>query len=218
MGSFFTKVTCRLAAGKDTKYDYRFGGRPHHRGLVPPGRNKPVTLLYDLDLRDPKHGLSEFFPGLTRLPLLAALQYNGTGLLYRVTSDNTVELQPLEDENTVWNKDFPFVDFPLYLPESPICLKPLRILNRFRYSTPAIGEKVVLDQGFPEWRCPNSKKGCSLSCDSKRKQVFATIWEMPLDTFHIWDKDLNSYLREEVIITFSRCTSCGILHSAHQCS
>jgi hypothetical protein len=124
MGSFFTKTTCRLASGSDRKYSHRFGGKPRFKELIPPNQSHPVTLLYDLDLRDPKLGLNVLFPQLTRLPLLSAMQYNGSELLYHVIDNETVELQPINpgppSSPNVWMPDFPYPNFPKFLPESPI--------------------------------------------------------------------------------------------------
>ena len=65
MGSFLEHPVCRLVPGPPGAYSHWFGGPPTHKGAIPPGREHPVNLLYDLDLADPALGLASRFPGLS---------------------------------------------------------------------------------------------------------------------------------------------------------
>jgi hypothetical protein len=58
MGTFFDHPPRQLVAGRSGAYSHWFGGDPAQRGVVPPGGEHPVHLLYDLDLRDPELGLA----------------------------------------------------------------------------------------------------------------------------------------------------------------
>lgn len=57
MGSFFEQSVCKLVPGTPGAYAHWFGGTPRHKGVIPPGREHQVHLLYDLDLADPVLGV-----------------------------------------------------------------------------------------------------------------------------------------------------------------
>lgn len=113
---FHTKRIAKLRTGRPGKYQHFFGGPPRHRGATPKGRRHPVHLIYDLDLNDPKLGLQ--FPGITRLPLYNAIQYNCCEMIYRVADDETIEILSLS--NRKWLPDHPYKDYPPEFPQAPV--------------------------------------------------------------------------------------------------
>src|SRR5690348_12514283 len=104
MGSFLEAPICRLAPGRVGAHTHWFGGEPSHKGAIPPGREHPVHLLYDLDLTDPALGLASRFPGVSRLPLYNALQYNCCDMVYRVVGDDAIEILAMDKPTrSKWN-------------------------------------------------------------------------------------------------------------------
>ena len=119
MGTFFEQSVCRLVPGSAGAYAHWFGGAPAHRGVIPPGREQAVHLLYDLDLNDPALGLASRFPGVSRLPLFNALQYNCCDMVYRVVADDAIEIVGMgRPEKTKWDADFPFDNYPRAFPRT----------------------------------------------------------------------------------------------------
>jgi hypothetical protein len=83
-------------------------------------------LLYDLDLTDPALGLAPCFPGLSRLPLFNALQYNCCDMVYRVVTGDAIEILTMgKPEKTKWNPNFPFDNYPRAFPQTPIQVVPV---------------------------------------------------------------------------------------------
>ena len=184
MGTFFEESASRLIPDQGGKYTHWFGGAPTRRGLVPPGGDHAVNLLYDLDLRDPRLGLASRFPGLERLPLLNALQYNCCAIAYRVVSDDAVEILSAADNDRLpkWDENFPFDRYPATFSRVPIVAEPLSpeirgLLDRTideigddhgdllsdaeherlrseGYPFAQVGGRHFMWQGIPEWPCP----------------------------------------------------------------
>src|ERR1700761_5367910 len=198
MGSFFEESVCRLAPGK-SGYIHWFGGEPSHKGVIPPGREHPVHLLYDLDLTDPTLGLASRFPALSRLPLFNALQYNCCDMVYRVVSDDAIEILDMgKPERTKWNANHPFENYPITFPRTAIkvepvapglvswCINPLSAegfaekLDEALHESclfPRVGGRHLMWQSIPNWACPTP--GCpNVGTNSDEgKEVFAVIWE-----------------------------------------
>ncbi|MFO0936155.1 MAG: hypothetical protein U0798_06525 [Gemmataceae bacterium] len=254
MGKFHPETSHFLIRTAKGRYRHRFGGVSSFRGLTPEGEKHPVHQLYELDLRDPKLGLADRFPHLTRLPLLYPFQFSNASLLYKVCDDSKVKIYPLNtgsDSNVrTWDKNFPFRKYPRTFPEHAIQLKATiasaqKLIDAL--SAPAkpkedpdarfdrrmklrkrliqkgwpfskIGGKVKFMQSFPEWKCPEPLKGCSPEFDSRRKEVFAEIWERPFPGFNLWSTDPVYQPIFDVQILFARCKSCGVIHSSNQCT
>src|SRR6478672_7009157 len=96
MGTFLEQPISQLVPGQAGGYAHWFGGEPTHSGAIPPGREYAVNLLYDLDLTDPQLGLASRFPGLSRLPLFNALQYNCCEIVYRVVADDAIDIVAMD--------------------------------------------------------------------------------------------------------------------------
>jgi hypothetical protein len=237
--SFFTDRVARLAPGANRRHQHFFGGAPRHRGAIPRGKRQPVHLLYDLDLSDEKLGLR--FPGLTRLPLYNALQYNCCDIVYRVISDDEIEI--VSNVQDHWDPTFPYEGYPAQFERVPIVAEPLsyedykttvfahtvdrgpsvrrvsdadaRRLRDLGYPFTQVGGVQFMWQGEPQWDCAN--RGCKYFRQAWATEVFAVVWESPVPGLHLWipaddDRDTGS-----VPIIFSRCTGCGIIHSCNRC-
>src|SRR5580765_7609922 len=126
MTSFPQLPVTRLVPGPAGDYIHWFGGPPAHNGAIPPGREHPVHLLYDLDLRDPVLGLASRFPGVSRLPLYNALQYNCCEMIYRVVADDAIEIIAMGYRDVPdWYPDHPFDGYPSAFPRTPIIAEPV---------------------------------------------------------------------------------------------
>ena len=75
-----------------------------------------MNLLYDLDLTDPQLGLASRFPGLSRLPLFNALQYNCCEIVYRVVADDAIDIVAMDAPKGRRGADFPFDNYPRAFP------------------------------------------------------------------------------------------------------
>lgn len=109
--------TLAYSVAADAGFGHRLGGGGY-AGLTPPSGGPPVHLLFRLNTADPAVGLT--LPGLTHLPLLAAVRYGGCPLGYRVVSDSGVRVFWLA-ETEPW-ADYPTPDYPAELPATPIGL------------------------------------------------------------------------------------------------
>jgi hypothetical protein len=240
MGTFMDHPVSRLVPGRSGRYRHWFGGPPVHRGAVPKGRKHSVHLLYDLDLRDPQLGLASRFPGLSRLPLYNALQYNCCGMIYRVVADDAIQI--LHMDELAWDPDHPYESYPASFKRTRVVAKPVspRMVKTFKtvvnqaggpweyesyravladkYLFPRVGGRHLMWQGIPEWECPT--RGCRFRgrSDNDGKEVFAVIWERPVPKLHLWTagpKHMKSFASIQII--FSRCTGCGVIHSCNRC-
>jgi hypothetical protein len=198
-----------------------------------------VHLLYDLDLRDPQLGLASRFPGLARLPLYNALQYNCCAMVYRVVADVTIRI--LDVETLAWDPDHPYENYPPSFKRVRVIAQPVsgsvaKRLSRLidadggttldvrlkldsgRHVLTRVGGRHFLWQGVPHWECPT--RGCRYHGrhGSDGAEVFAVIWESPIRGLHIWSddpKDLKHLGCAQII--YSRCIGCGVIHSCNRC-
>lgn len=91
------------------------GGPARHHGARPL-HGRPLHLFFELDLRDMALGLT--LPGLSRLPLYYAIRNANGRLLYKVVSDDQIEvigepypLNYVQDAKSWFNEpDFPTVE------------------------------------------------------------------------------------------------------------
>lgn len=240
MATFLEQPISQLVPGADGAYSHWFGGEPTHNGAIPPDREYAVNLLYDLDLTDPQLGLASRFPGLSRLPLYNALQYNCCDIVYRVVADDAIEIVAMDPpKRSPWSADFPFENYPRAFPRTPIhletvapdivtkCITPLAPdgsadivrtdVLQDACMFPRVGGRQFMWQGIPEWPCPTPTCPHHGQKGNANKEVFAVIWERPIPGLHLWidnpkPRDLGSCQ-----IIFSRCTGCGVLHSCNRC-
>jgi hypothetical protein len=246
MGSFFKHPPQKLIVGDEEPYEHWFGGQPRHRGIVPPGRDHPVHLIYDLDLRDPALGLASRFKRLSRLPLFNALQYNCCDMVYSVISDDEIQIVSLKPTNPTWYANHPFDDYPAFFARHSIILEPVKAevleliahvveedgnstftsaestpirerLKELGHPFPQIGGRQFMWQGIPDWDC------CTVGCpydgrsSDHGKEVFAVIWERPVPNFHLWSNNPKWQDVGSLQLIFSRCTGCGVIHSCNRC-
>ncbi len=240
MGNFLEHPACRLVPSPAGAHAHWFGGTPTHKGAIPPGREHPVHLLYDLDLTDPALGLASRFPGLARLPLYNALQYNCCEIVYRVVSDDAIEILAMEKpERSKWDANFPFDNYPRAFPRTPIQVVPVATDVIARCITPIaadggadivrsdvlqdsclfprVGGRQFMWQGIPDWACPTPACPHHGTRSDAGKEVFAVIWERPIPELHLWTDDPKYQDIGSAQIIFSRCTGCGIVHSCNRC-
>jgi len=104
--------------GSRGKYAHRFGGPPHHIGSTFSGCDRPLVLLYTIDLADPNFRLR--IPGIRFLPLYNGIRYDSTPVYYRLRSDAEIEI--LRQERTTFTPEFPYPDYPESFPELPVSL------------------------------------------------------------------------------------------------
>lgn len=238
--SFFTDRVTRLVPGTSATHQHFFGGPPRHRGAVPKGKRHPIHLLYELDLSDETIGLN--FTGLSRLPLYNALQYNCCDIVYRVISDDEIEIvSPVEES---WDPAFPYDDYPAQFDRVPIVAEPLsyedykttvfaytlgggpsvrgvsdadaKRLGELGYPFSQVGGVQFMWQGEPQWICPN--RGCEQYGEDWGTEVFAVVWERPVEGVNLWappgdDNESSGSIQ----IIFSRCRGCGMIHSCNSC-
>jgi hypothetical protein len=244
MGTFFEDSVSRLQVGQSTRYAHRFGGEPKHEGCVPPGEEHATHLLLDLDLSDPQLGLASRFPNLTRLPLYNALQYNCCDMIYRVVVDDVIEILAWDTRNALWDKNFPFNNYPQFLPRTLMVAVPvepqlLDLLNsgigpdgdensdfmyhqsaniqKLGYPFPQVGGRQSMWQGIPEWKCGGKQCRSSKRDTNEDKEVFAVMWELPVPGVNLWSDDAENRYQGSVQIIFSRCIGCGVIHSCNRC-
>lgn len=84
----FLFMECREDEVSD--FSHMFGGGGEREGEVPPGCKKPVHLFFDLDLRDPRVGVTFPDPYARYLPLYYPLGNVGGPFKYRVADPDTV--------------------------------------------------------------------------------------------------------------------------------
>ena len=237
---FFTDRVTRLRPGRGKRYQHFFGGPPRHRGTVPKCGKHPVHLLYDLDLRDPKLGLT--LPGVPRLPLYAAIQYEVSDLTYLVLEEDRIQiLAPLA---RAWSKDFPYEEYPAEFPRVPVVADALQyddyktlvfaftatqqmlypeelskrdreLLKNLGYPFTQVGGVQFMWQDVPWWECPNSS--CPNRGESWNAEVFAVVWEQPVPNVDLWEPKPKPGVNGCNQLIFSRCRGCGAIHSANAC-
>jgi hypothetical protein len=247
MGTFFEHPPRKLVVGRSGPYNHWFGGVPAHRGVVPPRRSHPVHQLYDLDLRDPDLGLASRFGGLSRLPLYNALQYNCCDLVYRVASDDAIEIVSMTNPNNPdWYANHPFDNYPAAFSRHPVALEPVQpdvldllarvlgdnggetytssasgpVRKRLRalgYPFPQVGGRQFMWQGIPGWDCRGRRCKYAKQFTEADKEVIAVVWERPAPDLHLWSDDPKYQDVGSCQIIFSRCSGCGALHSCNRC-
>ena len=241
MGTFLEQPVCRLVSSRKGAYAHWFGGTPTHSGVIPPGREHPVHLLYDLDLTDPMLGLSSRFPAVSRLPLYNPLQYNCCDMIYRVLRDDAIEIVRLTNpDNPDWYADHPYDAYPSAFPRTPVTAEhvPPSLIERCAGALesdgtggfeakeaaledaclfPRVGGRHFMWQGIPHWECPTQSCPHFGKYGDVGKEVLAVIWERPIPALHLWDDDPEDQHMGSIQIIFSRCTGCGVLHSCNRC-
>lgn len=99
---FVDQTTLYMECREDevTTYLHTFGGEGVNDGIIPPGCTKPVHLFFDLDLSDPRVGVTRPGPYITHMPLYYALGNRGGPFRYRVVHDGSIEMysQPYPPE------------------------------------------------------------------------------------------------------------------------
>jgi hypothetical protein len=241
MSHFLESPVSRLIHGQTGPYTHWFGGTPTHQGVVPPGREHPVHLLYDLDLNDPALGLASHFPHVSRLPLYNALQYNCCDMVYSVERDDAIRILALTNPETPqWYADHPFDNYPAAFPRKPVVAEPVSadLVEAFHQSIdddgganddpectvltdellfPRVGGRHFMWQGVPSWSCPTRKCRFGGTNSEAGKEVLAVIWESPEPSLHLWSDDPKWQTLGSSQIIFSRCRGCGVLHSCNRC-
>lgn len=91
---FVDEMTLYMEGREDevTTFSHTFGGEGVHEGIIPPGCRKPVHLFHDLDLSDPRVGVTLPGPHNSHLPLYYALGNLGGPFRYRVVDDGRIEM------------------------------------------------------------------------------------------------------------------------------
>jgi len=244
MGTFFEDSVSRLQVAQSERYSHWFGGEPKHKGCVPPGEEHATHLLLDLDLSDPQLGLASRFPNLTRLPLYNALQYNCCDMIYRVVSNDEIDIVWRETRDAAWNSNHPFDNYPPFfqrtsivsIPVDPLLLQLLNSgigpdgtddpgftreqearLKTFGYPFTQVGGRQFMWQGIPEWKCRGKDCRFADRNTNEDKEVFAVIWESPVPGSHLWSNDPKYQDVGSLEIIFSRCVGCGVIHSCNRC-
>jgi hypothetical protein len=104
----------RSTTSASNTYDHTFGGDPKSYGLRFVNVDKPMHLMYRLDLSDPSLPIQ--LDGIKHLPLIYGFHYaayDGT-LIYRVLND--VEIEVLAPEELTYDPDFPYPGHPDQFP------------------------------------------------------------------------------------------------------
>lgn len=118
--SLFNPETLRCfreTAGGD-EFDHTFGGDPTAKGIRFVNVERPLHLLYRLNLADPAVGIE--LPGVAWLPLCYGFGYaaHHGEMIYRVINDSEIEL--IAPADAEFDPDFPYENYPANFPESPL--------------------------------------------------------------------------------------------------
>jgi hypothetical protein len=143
---FVKKDRKKLAAGpRKRRYQHSFGGPPRHEGVIPPGFEHPVHLLYLFDLKDPKIGLQ--LPGLRWLPIYYGRRAGG--ISYCIVSNSRIEI--LSNPYSDYDREHgTFDDFPPPFPQVPVSLQASEYDPHDPSDVVAFGKIFGVDELTPE--------------------------------------------------------------------
>jgi hypothetical protein len=239
MSDFVMKSIARVVPGVPGSFDHRFGGTPVHRGIKPRGGSQPLHLLYTFDTKDPLVPVR--VPRVRYLPLYYCFTYNAGAVGYRVVSDAEIEILYMETKKV--QPDFPYENYPIEFPETPVSLTPISyedhktlvyyltcedynlerkyfskedsaFLKQSGYPFTQLGGIQRMWQDTPDVPCPNR------SCENHKfncfMQVFAVVWNHPVPNVSLWDDDPKS--RWEVQIIFQVCPQCRSIYACNRCT
>lgn len=241
MSGFVMNSIARVVPGVGGFFHHRFGGPPAHRGVKPRGNSQPLHLLYTFDTRD--RLVPVRLPRVRYLPLYYCFPYNGGAVGYRVVSDKEIKILYLETKQV--ETDFPYEDYPIEFPETPVSLTPISyeehktlvyyltcedynlqkkyfsegdrtFLKQSGYPFTQLGGIQRLWQDVPEIPCPNRK--CKYHKFACFMQVFAVVWNQPVTNVYLWDDDPESRDYCEVQVIFQICPLCHSIYASNQCT
>jgi hypothetical protein len=236
----------RVIEGTDERFHHRFGGPARHQGVIPPGYELPLHLLYTFDTTDPAFPIQ--VPGIRYLPLYYSFPYNAGACGYRVKSETEIEVLYMETKQV--EKDFPYANYPSEFPERRVCLAPISyeqhktlvfyleaekkalsemdrklILEEFRYPFTQLGGIHRMWQGIPDVACPNPL--CENSRFTCFMQVFAVVWNQPFKGVFLWEtppekvykwQKIDDHDFCDVQVIFQVCPKCGSIHACNRCT
>ena len=236
----------RVVEGTDERFRHVFGGPSKHRGVIPPGCEIPLHLIYTFDTADPAFPIQ--VPGIRFLPLYYSFPYNAGACGYRMKSETEIEVLYMETKMVA--VDFPFEHYPSEFPERRVRLAPISygqhktlvfcleagegalndadrklIMDEFRYPFTQLGGIHRMWQGIPEVACPNPL--CDNSLHKCFMQVFAVIWNHPHERVYLWEtppeirfdwEKIDDHDFCEVQVIFQVCPECGSIHACNRCT
>lgn len=223
------EVTLSLPLVDKPYYDHRFGGPARHRGAIPPGQDKPLLLLFDLDLADPNLFLR--IPGATRLPLYNPLRFDSCGnVVYQVISNDEIRIVSF-GERAEWTLNFPYEGFPDYFPEAAAMVDgPTRI--EYDEDMEETWRLLVWDENEPE-REPTLDELCvmrafigqefstepfpckSPHCDCESTRLLAAFAKEPYAWNGIFFWNEGKDLEPDVVIRYRICPKCYAIDVAN---
>jgi hypothetical protein len=108
----------RDEVGASDEFGHTFGGDPADFGIRFVNVERPLHLIYRLNVADPAVAVAEEFPALKWLPLcygFAYATYDGE-MIYRVLSENEIEL--IAPADAPYDPHFPYANYPRSFPKS----------------------------------------------------------------------------------------------------
>lgn len=239
MGNFLEHPACRLVPSPAGAHAHWFGGTPTHKGAIPPGREHPVHLLYDLDLTDPCWDWRRDSPDSR--DCRCTTHCNTTAARLSIASSATMQSRSWRWKSQKDRNGMPTSRSTIIraFPRTPIQVVPVATDVIARCITPIaadggadivrsdvlqdsclfprVGGRQFMWQGIPDWACPTPACPHHGTRSDAGKEVFAVIWERPIPELHLWTDDPKYQDIGSAQIIFSRCTGCGIVHSCNRC-
>jgi hypothetical protein len=239
MSEFVMDRIARAEPNVVSAFQHRFGGSSAHRGVVPRGNSQPLHLLYTFDTTDPSFPIH--LPKARFLPLYYCFPYNGGGVGYRIVSDEEIEILSMETNRV--ERDFPYENYPDTFPETPISLAPIsyeehktlvyylycqdnyleeeclsdkdrQFIEQSGYPFTQLGGIQRMWQDIPDVFCPNKQCDNHKSRDSM--DVFAVVWNQPVQGIYLWDDDAEYESNTQLI--FQICSLCHSIHACNRCT
>ena len=96
--------------GQSGQFNHCFGGENDLQIIDFPAGQQPLHRVISLDLTDPRLNIS--IQGVTQLPLLYGLVYDGCEMTYEVLSNNSIRMIELSPSTS--SDGWPYPDYPLF--------------------------------------------------------------------------------------------------------
>jgi hypothetical protein len=227
----------RLIPGETSAYGHSFGGPAMHKGAHFGDAQRPLQLLYCLNLSDPALDINRPDEDVDVLPLYYGFQFDGCRFGYLTTSNDSIRVF---SDKQAFIRDFPYPEYPAVFPKTPVRIEPLayddiktlimahvlyqegdwsftrmsdadrNLLMGWGYPFTQVGDFHRLTQGSPDSPCPNP------SCNSYGRRgamkVFATVWNRPIPGLSLWGDE-----GDFVELVYEQCHDCGAIGVSNQC-